>query len=116
MNRQNCFRLITSDSAVDLPIGVSSGGYCFSAEMPALSGDVVEVRLFSDALERPLRFILESFLLDNEVGSWAIRVSESALGLDRFDLEYYATHMYGERIRHPSVFQWNSVAERMEPA
>ena len=52
--------------------------------------NITEMRFYSDTLESPIRFILESFtLLGGEEGRWTLTIAHRDYGPPDYDLEYY---------------------------
>lgn len=99
-----------------LPVVVMDSGCTFVADQPARAEElnVIDVRLNSEELERPVRFILESFILEEgEAGCWAVTLGKNDFGIQKYDLEYYATEKLGKAVRSPALFYWNHQREEM---
>ncbi len=110
-------RVYTADSRTfDLPVAAWSDGRRFVADQPAHAEElnITEVCLFSEKIDRPVRFILESItLVEGEAGSWTVNLSENEFGSQQYDLEYYATEQFGESVDNPTVLHWNHEKEQM---
>jgi hypothetical protein len=77
--------------------------------------NITEMRFYSDTLESPIRFILESFtLLGGEEGRWTLTIAHRDYGPPDYDLEYYATIQFGKRVHQTPVFQWDHEKEEMD--
>lgn len=107
----NFLRVYTANGRkYDLPVEVYRDGREFVAEHPAyvMESNITEVRLFSDEIDSPVRFILESLILsETETGFWTITLSENEFGSPQYDLEYYSTDQYGKRIRNSLILEWD---------
>ncbi len=99
----------------DVPVDIADRGRMFVAEHPMLAEDlnVTEVRLISDNLDCPIRFVLESFRLVGEAGHWSITIREDDLGIPEYHLEYYATKYFDRKSKNSPVMQWDHVKEEM---
>jgi hypothetical protein len=99
----------------DVPVQVSADRLTFNAEQPTLAGkwDITEVRLISDYLVCPIRFILTSFCLEEESGDWMVTVSDDELGLQEYHLEYNTVEKFGEKVKHSVMMQWDHEKDEM---
>ena len=110
----------------DIPIASHGGGVEsndnnhreFVADQPARSEElnVTEVRLYSEQLPKPVRFLLPSVtVLAGEAARWTVTGRKRTIiaSLD-FELEYYVRERFGEVVRHPTVLTWSTEKEEME--
>jgi hypothetical protein len=82
----------------------------YSAEQPlcAKQLNIIEVLFYSDTLEKPVRFALESFTLsEGEEGRWTLTINRRIAGPRKYDLEYCVTAQHGKPLREPLCFQYD---------
>ncbi len=107
---------VTDGRKFTFPVTEVSGKEFF-ADQPARAEALVvtEVRLFSDSLDSPVRFVLDSLsFVEEEAGVWTVSVTKDKLGIkNKYHLEYYATSQFGEEIRHPTVLSWDHKKDHM---
>lgn len=103
-----------SGKVFELP-AQSWGRGTFYCEHPRQHGSVciAEIRLVSELLECPVRFILQAFTLSDEAGEWEIRRRDRG-GEPRFVLEYRVIEQDGQRLRSPVCMHWNHRKCEME--
>lgn len=133
---KNVLQVITADgTTIELPLRHQSFGDSYPelrsddesappvvgeeeyfADHPSHSRDleVTEVRFYSEALEKPVRFIVESFTLsDGEEGHWAMTITRRDYGPPDYELEYYMTKQNCKVLREPLCFQWDNEKEEI---
>jgi hypothetical protein len=91
-------------------------GGTFVADQPARAEElhITKVRLLSEEIDRPVRFTLPSLtLVEGEAGRWTVTIGENEFGLPQYDLEYYATEQFGQRVHQSAVMHWNHDNEEM---
>jgi hypothetical protein len=112
----NCLIVYAADGCkIRLPIFRGFDG-SFVADHPARAEElsITEVRLMSEEIDLPVRFILESFpLVQEEAGIWTVLISENEYGHPQYGLEYYATEQFGEKVRDLAVMHWDHDREQM---
>ena len=111
-------RIQTDKGNFDLPAreSVFQSTATYRAEQSGLETElaVTGVRLLGPPT--PVHFALGERgipILATERGLWTITISQGTLGLKHYDLEYYTTELYGERIRHGAVFGWDAGKEAL---
>lgn len=87
----------------------------FSADHPTRAPIVVqEARFVSDALPRPVRWLIDGMNIDSdEAGVWELSLWELENGETRYHLEYRMTEQHGKSLRHPLVISWDHRKDEM---
>lgn len=117
---RHTIRISAADNrTLDLPASLSRGTHSrtFIADQPASAAalDVVEVRLTSEGIDCPVRFVFGLHIVETEAGLWTVTLNEDDDGPSRWHLEYYTTEHFGRKVRNPPVFQWDHETEDMMP-
>jgi hypothetical protein len=99
-----------------LPVRAFNHGTTFIADQPPAETEITltELHLESSELKRSLHISLGAFTLVEGSGGWWQVSYESPNSSDEpFNIEYVATHQFGEKLRAPFVTTWDPLVDEM---